>query len=151
MLELAGKADWEAVSRLSRQVHDQHVSWRPDLFQTCDVSLPEAEFLDAIDDRLLYVARLHDQIVGYVHLNMVTMAGPRCVPRKVMILDSICVDRDFRGQGIGRAMLTDVRALAKAFRCKEVVLTVFPENDGAVAFYQKCGFLIRSIKMDMKV
>ena len=53
-------------------------------------------------------------------------------------------------QGIGKAMISDVRALARAFGCREVILGVHPENDEAVGFYQKCGFAIRTINMDMK-
>jgi ribosomal protein S18 acetylase RimI-like enzyme len=45
-------------------------------------------------------------------------------------------------------MIADVRALAKVFGCTELILGVHPENDGAVVFYQKCGFRIRTINMD---
>ena len=66
-------------------------------------------------------------------------------------IEDVITDSDYRGQGIGRSMLTELRLLAKFFRCQEVILSVYPENDGAIAFYQKCGFFIRSINMDMKV
>ena len=68
-----------------------------------------------------------------------------------MKLDSICVDESARGQGIGKAIIADVRALARAFGCREMILGVHPENDDAVVFYQKCGFTIRTINMEMKV
>ena len=48
-------------------------------------------------------------------------------------------------------MMEDVRALARAFGCRDLQLGVYPQNDSAVAFYQKCGFTIRSIDMMMKV
>ena len=54
-------------------------------------------------------------------------------------------------RGIGKAMMEDIHALAKAFRCTDLQLGVYPQNDGAVAFYQKCGFTIRSIDMQRKV
>ena len=151
MLELARESDWEAVLRLSRQVHDLHLAWRPDLFQACEISLPKEEFLEAISRRMLYVARVDGRIAGYVHLDMVQREDPRNAARKEMIIQALCVDKASRGQGIGRAVLTDVRALAKAFRCQQITLGVYPQNDDAVAFYQKCGFYIRSIKMDCKV
>ena len=40
-----------------------------------------------------------------------------------------------------------VMELAKAFGCTDMQLGVYPQNDDAVAFYQKCGFTIRSIEM----
>ena len=151
MLELARASDWEAVHRLARQIHDLHVAWRPDLFCMTEEPFPQDMFQQAIADRLLYVAKIDGRVVGFVELDIYPVSGPRSVNRKVLSLESICVDEAFRGQGIGRAMIQDVRALAKAFRCREMVLGVYPENDGAVAFYQKCGFFIRSIKMDCKV
>ena len=44
-----------------------------------------------------------------------------------------------------------IRALARAFGCRDLQLGVYPQNDAAVAFYQKCGFTIRSIDMQRKV
>lgn len=151
MLELAREADWEAVRRLSVQIHDLHASWRPDLYFKTDEPLPKDAFLAAIANRMLYVAKIEQCVVGYVLLSIMEKGGPGVVEYKALRLDAICVDENARGQGIGRAMLTDVRALARAFGCRKVLLGVHPENDTAVAFYQKCGFLIRTINMDMKV
>ena len=151
MLELARPADWEAVNRLSRQIHDLHVSWRPDIYRSSEAPMPKDFFMEAIAQRMLYVAKVNEEVVGYVHLSMEKKDYAGVVPTQQMRLGTICVEESMRGQGIGRAMLTDVRALAKAFRCREILLSVHPENDGAVAFYQKCGFFIRTIGMDMKV
>ena len=151
MLELAREADWEDVNRLSVQIHDLHVHWRPDIYYQCEAPFPKEAFLEGIRDRLVYVAKIGETVLGYVVLSMMTKGGPGTVEKKVMRLDSICVDEDYRGHGIGRAMVEDVRALAKAFRCRELILGVHPENDAAVGFYQKCGFRIRTINMDMTV
>ena len=44
-------------------------------------------------------------------------------------------------------MMADIRALAKAFRCNNLQLGVYPQNDGAIRFYERNGFMIRSIDM----
>ena len=151
MLELARETDWEAIKRLSVQIHDLHAQWRPDLYLHSDEPYAREAFLEDIRNRLVYTARLGDTVAGYVVLSVLEKSGPGVVPKKVMRLDSICVDEPFRGHGIGKVMVADVRALAKAFRCRELMLGVHPENDSAVAFYQKCGFMIRTINMDMRV
>lgn len=151
MLELATVSDFEAVKRLSLQVHDLHAAWRPDIFCSCQEPYPKDKFLADIQNRLVYVAKLQGIPVGYVALSLRQKDGPGIVSKKQMILDSICVEEGLRGQGIGKQMVLEVRALARAFRCQEVLLGVHPENDMAVGFYQKCGFRIRSIQMDMKV
>ena len=151
MLELAREGDWESVKRLSVQIHDLHATWRPDIYYSIDEPLPKETFLKAINDRLLYVAKLDTRVVGYVMLSRMDRGGPGAVCYQAMRLDSICVDEALRGHGIGKAMIRDVCALAKAFGCRELMLGVHPENDDAVAFYQKCGFRIRTINMDMKL
>lgn len=151
MLELARESDWESVRRLSVQIHDLHAHWRPDIYYRCEEPYPREKFLQDISNRTVYVAKVSQTAVGYVTLSIQKKGGPGIVEKKQMRLDSICVDEMLRGQGIGKAMVADVRALAKAFGCGEVILGVHPENDAAVGFYQKCGFRIRSINMDMKL
>lgn len=151
MLELARASDWEAVHRLSVQIHDLHAAWRPDIYCHSDEPLPKAVFLQSIAERMLYVAKIQGQVAGYVLLSIQQRGGPGQLEYKALRLDAICVEETVRGQGIGKAMVTDVRALAKAFGCREMLLGVHPENDSAVGFYHKCGFRIRTINMDCKV
>jgi len=47
-------------------------------------------------------------------------------------------------------MMEEVRILAKAFGCTDMQLGVYPQNDAAVSFYQKCGFMIQNINMQRK-
>ena len=151
MLELAKESDWEQVRRLSVQIHDLHAQWRPDIYFHCDEPYPREKFLEDIRSKLVYVAKLQQNVAGYVVLSFIHKGGAGTVPVKQMRLESICVDDAVRGHGIGKAMMTDVRALAKAFGCRELILGVHPENDGAVSFFQKCGFAIRTINMQCNV
>ncbi len=151
MLELARECEWEAVKRLSVQIHDLHADWRPDLYCHTEEPYPKQQFLEDIQNRMVYTAKLHGQVVGYVVLSLGRKSGPGVVPCKLLRLDCICVEKALRGQGIGKQMVADARALAKAFGCRQLLLGVHPENDYAVAFYQKCGFLIRTIHMDMNI
>lgn len=151
MLELAQLSDREAVNTLARQVHALHVQWRPDIYEMVDELYPEERVREGIAARELYVAKLAGRVVGYVSLKFKDYNHPGLVTRKVMVIDEICVEQSLRGQGIGKAMMEDVHALAKAFRCTDLQLGVYPQNDDAVGFYQKCGFTIRSIDMQKKV
>lgn len=151
MLELATLSDRESVNMLAREVHAMHVAWRPDLYEMVEELYPEERFLQAIADRQLYVAKVGGVVAGYVLLKTREYNWPGVVRRKVMLVDEICVNEICRGQGIGTQMMQEVRALAKAFRCTDMQLGVYPQNDEAVGFYQKCGFTIRSIEMQRKV
>jgi len=151
MLQLAREADWEDVKRLSVQVHDLHVQWRPDIYFHTEEPYPKETFLEDIRSRRVYVARLDGIVAGYVVLSVQQKGGSGVVQRKILQMNSICVEESIRGHGIGKIMVEDVRALARAFGCSQVILGVHPENDSAVGFYQKCGFCIRSIHMDMQL
>ena len=151
MLELAVLSDRNAVEALARQVHELHVAWRPDIYEMPSEIFYEQRYLAHIRGRELYVARVKGAVIGYVLLQIRVYDRPGIVRRKVMVIDEICVAEQCRGCGIGKQMMLEVRALAKAFGCTDMQLGVYPQNDAAVAFYQKCGFTIQSIDMQRKV
>lgn len=151
MLELATPADRPAVNALAREVHEMHVAWRPDIYEMVEELYTEERFNEAVTARQLYVAKLNGIVAGYVLIKIRDYDWPGVVRRKVMVVDEICVEKAFRGHGIGTRMMEEVHALARAFGCTDMQLGVYPQNDDAVGFYQKCGFTIRSIDMQRKV
>ena len=151
MLELATKNDRSAVNRLARQVHEMHVQWRPDLYQMPEELFPEELYSELLKNRELYVAKLDGAVIGFALLKMRVSEGVGKVTRKIMLVDQLCVDGVLRNHGIGTQMMEEVRVLARAFGCTDLQLGVYPQNDAAVSFYQKCGFMIRSIDMQRKV
>lgn len=151
MLELATPADREAVERLARQVHERHVAWRPDIFRMPGELYPEERFLAAIKERQIYVAKVGGVVAGYAAVQIRDTQNPLLAKRRVMLLEEICVDEFCRNQGIGSQMMAEIRVLAKAFGCTDLQLGVYPQNDEAVAFYQKNGLMIQNITMQMKL
>ena len=151
MLELATKHDRSDVNRLARQVHEMHVQWRPDLYTMPEELFPEALYGELLKNRELYVAKLDGTVIGFALLKMRVSEGVGKVTRKIMLIDQVCVDEALRNHGIGTQMMEEVRILARAFGCTDLQLGVYPQNDAAVSFYQKCGFMIRSIDMQRKV
>jgi len=151
MLELARLSDRESINAMAREVHAMHVAWRPDIYDMPEELYPAQRIAEGIRNRCLYVAKIDGLIVGYVSLRVREMAGPGLVSRKIMLVEELCVEEAVRNQGIGSEIMAEVRILAKAFGCTDLQLSVYPQNDAAVAFYQKCGFMIQSISMQRKV
>lgn len=151
MLELARESDFEEFSRLDAQGHALHVTWRPDIYCPCEGAFPKDYFLECIHQRRVFMAKVQGTVVGYVLFRIWQTGGSGNVPRKILDLDSIVVDQAARGQGFGTQMMAELRVLAKAFGCTDLQLSVYPQNDAAVDFYQKCGFTIRNINMQRKV
>ena len=151
MLQLAVDTDREAVNELARQVHSLHVRWRPDLFEPAQELYPPERFREAVAKRQLYVAKIDGLTVGYALLLIQEWAEPGLVKRRILVIEELCVHEACRGQGVGTEMMADIRALARAFGCTDLQLGVYPENESAAAFYQKCGFRIRCVDMHRKV
>ena len=151
MLQLASPADRAGVERLAQQIHELHVQWRPDLYESVPELYSEQRYLDAVRSRSLYIAKIEDTIIGYCLLSISNMESVGRVHRRVMRIKEFCVEEALRGQGFGKDMMEDVHALAAAFRCTDLQLGVYPQNDDAVGFFQKCGLTIRSIEMQRKV
>ena len=151
MLQLARPEDRAAIEVLAQQVHGMHVRWRPDIYASVDEMWTQERFEEAVAQRQLFVSKCNDTVVGYVLLKKRDYDMVGHVRRKVLVVDEICVDESCRNQGIGTEMMIGVRAIAKAFGCTDLQLGVYPQNNEALAFYQKCGFRIRSIDMQMKI
>lgn len=151
MLELARECDREAINRLARQVHQMHVDWRPDIYRMPEELFPQERYGALVQNRELYAAKVDGLVAGFVWVSQRTVESPELQKRKLMLINQICVDESVRGHGIGTQMMTELRALAKAFGCTDLLLSVYPQNDAAVSFYQKCGFLIQNIHMQQKV
>lgn len=151
MLQLARPVDREQVECIAKEVHALHVSWRPDIYEMPDELYSAERFARVIAEKQLYVAKDREQVLGYVLLKMRGYDWPGVVRRKVMIVDELAVREEIRNKGIGSAIMDDVKVLARAFGCTDLQLGVYPQNDAAVAFYQKNGLMIRSIDMQMKL
>ncbi len=151
MLELARPEDRRTINTICKQCHELHVQWRPDIYQMDEELYDEEWFLEGLKEKQIYVAKLHGVIVGYIRYRIHNIDNPGSVKRKLFLLDEFAVEESCRGQGIGSMMMEDVFALAKAFGCTDMQLSVYPQNEAAVAFYQKFGFTIRNINMQRKV
>ena len=151
MLELARPEDRAGIEILAQQIHRLHVQWRPDIYAPADELWPQERFDTSVADRLLFTGKIEEKVVGYVLLKIRDYDMVGHTRRKVLLVDEICVDEHLRNQGIGTEMMIEVRAIARAFGCTDLQLGVYPQNNEALAFYQKCGFRIRSIDMQMKI
>jgi ribosomal protein S18 acetylase RimI-like enzyme len=50
------------------------------------------------------------------------------------------VDADWRGRGVGSALMSEALRWAHANRVEKLTLSVYPHNTRAIALYRKFGF-----------
>jgi GNAT superfamily N-acetyltransferase len=108
-------------SSLSNQHDRVHLLAHPDALELSDTSVREGR------TRVAVVAG--GRIVGFATF----------LPRQDSIeLDDLFVDPDWMGQGIGRALVTDMVAIARTRGVQRIEVTANPH---ALGFYEKAGFV----------
>lgn len=146
ILELADPKDREAVNTLASQVHELHVGWQPEYYEHTDILYDEVRFQDALDKRMLYVAKLGGRIVGYVTLPVMEIFHTGSKSMKTMKLEEICVSDAYRHRGIGRQIMEDVKTIAKELGCTDIRLTCAPQNAAAIGLYESVGMEIKNLQ-----
>jgi N-acetylglutamate synthase-like GNAT family acetyltransferase len=93
------------------------------------------ERLRIVGDRLV-VAELDGRVVGLAQLHVSpTMA----LERPAAKIDGLVVDESCRGRGIGRALVEEMEAEARARGCSLLYLTTATRRQDAHEFYRSVG------------
>jgi len=150
-IELPKLDEFRKVNKLAKQVHELHVNWRPDLFLSVDEVISKENFEEMIKDEEIFIAKIQDEIAGYITFNIKEKSNPSMRYRKQLQIEAICVDEKARGKGIGTALLEYVKKHGKENGCTDMYLTVNEENEQAIKVYEKFGFKIKSIAYSMQI
>lgn len=143
--------DFKRVNELAKQVHELHVNWNSDLFLSVDEVLQKDYFEVLIQNKEIFIAKLNNEIVGYVILSIREKENPSMRYRKQLNIEAICVDENCRGNGIGTLLLEYIKNIGKEQGCTDMYLTVNQENKNAIKVYEKFGFKVKNIAYMMKI
>ncbi len=150
-IEIPKIEDFKKVNELAKQVHELHVNWRPDLFLSVDEVISKECFEEMIQVKEIFVAKIQDEIVGYITFNIKEKNNPSIRYRKQLQIEAICVDEKNRGKGIGTELLKYVKKFGKENNCTDIYLTVNEENENAIKVYEEFGFKVKSIAYSMQI
>ena len=143
--------DKENVLELLNQVLEIHYQIRPDIFMPGKTKYTEEMLLDMFkdDNNPIYVAREDGEVLGYAFCELREVPfSTTMVPHKSLFIDDLCVDKNIRSKGVGKALFDYVKQEAKKMGCYEVTLNVWEGNDAAIAFYKKMGMQIKEYQME---
>lgn len=150
-IEIPQIEDFNRVNELAKQVHKLHVNWRPDLFLSVDEVIVKENFKEMIQANEIFVAKIQDEILGYITINIKEKNNHSMRYRKQLQIEAICVDEKSRGKGIGTELLKCVRKFGKENNCTDLYLTVNKENKNALKVYEEFGFKVKSIAYSMQI
>ncbi|MBM7693344.1 phosphinothricin acetyltransferase [Peribacillus deserti] len=84
------------------------------------------------------VAECDQKVVGWASLNVF---NARAAYNGVADL-SVYIQREYRGKGIGRRLLTSIETLAKENGFHKIVLSTFPFNELGQSLYKRMGYRV---------
>ena len=148
-IRTAKKVDYESVIKIMSQVQDMHVEWCPDVYKPNDNLIPEDVFEKIIENGTFYVAEANDMVVGVLEIVFRHIESPSHVTRDIIFIDTMAIDKNFRGMGIGHQMFDFLKVIKQEKGLDGIELQVNAKNRAAYEMYQKCGFTEKSINMEL--
>ena len=141
--------DYPAVRRIFLQVQAMHVAWRPDIYKPNDDLLPEAVFRKIVEGNTFYVAETNGTVVGILELVFRHIESPAHVTRNIVFIDSMAVDKAYRGMGIGHLFFEKVKEIKEQNHLDGIELQVNAKNKAAHEMYTRYGFTEKSVNMEL--
>ena len=137
----ANEADSAAISLLRTRAN-KHLAERYGLRPSC---VTERSVLRAIATSRVLVAHARGVIVATLRLATkkpwaIDLAYFTTVPHALYLHD-MAVEPSRQGKGLGRAMLQEAKAQARAWPSQAIRLDAYDGLHGAGGFYARCGFV----------
>lgn len=139
------------INNLAKQVHKLHVNWNSDIFLDVEQVIPIERLEKLLETESIYIARLENKIVGYIIIDIKEKDNGLMRYRKILSIDTLCIDEKFRRQGIGTKMLEFAKRLGKEKNCTDMHLNVNPNNKNAIKVYENFGMKVNNISYMMKL
>ncbi|MEN6356370.1 MAG: GNAT family N-acetyltransferase [Armatimonadota bacterium] len=147
--------DFDQLSEVFRELDHLHADALPQVFYRLDEQVRSRESIEnAIesDNLIILVAECNGQIVGLINAaNRESPAFPGMVRRKYTWIENIGIKSEFRGMGIGRALMKCVEDWSLELGCDRCELNVWEFNTGAIDFYEELGYEPASRRMWKKL
>lgn len=139
MIRRAELKDIDKILDLLKQVCLVHHNGRPDIFNIgTKYNYDELKELIYDDNNPIFV---YDDggVLGYAFCNIIENNGHVLTNIKTLYIDDLCVDKNARGKGIGKALYQYVKEFAKENKIYNITLNVWDCNPNAKKFYESLG------------
>lgn len=121
-----------------------HYNGRPDVFSIkTDGELKES-LLNELN-KLTFLVIEDPSIKGYIAYHIKDKHD------KILWVDQLIIDENFRHQGYGKMLMDKVIGIAKEENCKRVELDVWSFNNNAIDMYEHIGFSEQRVMLEIKI
>jgi len=91
-------------------------------------------------DSAFYFIYYNNELTGYLKIN-INEAQTESNGADFLEVEKIYIRTDFKGKGIGTALIQKATELASKYRKNKIWLGVWEQNFAAIAFYERLGFV----------
>jgi ribosomal protein S18 acetylase RimI-like enzyme len=150
-VRLAKPDDGNTIACLTASIQQLHNSAMPDLFRPPHAGLFPLEKLSALlkdSSRIVAVAETDGEIAGHIYGEVMRPAASEFRnPETSIYVHQIGVREDYRGRGIGTALLGFMEERATAIGASSIGLDYWAFNARARSFFEARGFSTLQVKM----
>lgn len=149
-LRRADLDDVGALVALSVAIQGLHHQHQPTVFLPADPEASEAGLRKWLgeDGELCWLAERGGRALGYLTAREARQAGDRLVRElRAFHVSQVVVDPEFRGRGVGRALMEAALAHAREEGFETAQLNVWAFNATAAAFFASFGFAPANTRM----
>lgn len=152
-IEKAKQENYDEINIIAKEVHDLHISFRPDIFKFCEKPIKHDYFNSLLENSGLYVAKENEITIGYVIIKRKdnSYSDDFYLANKTLLIEVLGIKSEYIHKGVGTEIMNFIIKLARKENYTDIELTVSPENARAIKFYEKLGMRVKNIKYQMKV
>ena len=154
MIRRANIVDIPHLMVLLHQVDMVHHDLRPDLFKPYTTKYDEQELEALLDDesKPIFVCVDDGMVLGHAFCMTTEVRSDKLLQDiKTLYIDDICVDEQFRGRHVGKALYEHVRDYALSIGCNNMTLNVWEGNLPAESFYRNMGMKVQKTTMEIRL
>lgn len=148
---MAENKDYDVISRLAYEIFEVHLYRRLDIYHDgtpWSKNLYES-FIDNTNEWILLCEDDNGQAMGMCHYKLLDMPeGPITNKRKVIFIEDLCVEKNYRGKGIGKLIVDKVEKHSRELKVDALELNVWSVNTEGEKFYEKLGLKPKSVRME---
>lgn len=130
--------DFEPVHRLLEQLMPASLDLRQNIWSR----------MLARQDYAAWIAEIDGRPAGFIDLYVFPDIGHG---RNIALINNLVVDEAFRRRGLGEALLSETVAHCRTHDVIELHLWTDFDNTRALALYEHCGFIRRSLLMELEL
>ncbi len=142
-IEIVQTKNASLLAKLNEDVQRLHHDIEPDIFKPYDHEQMTELFEKALlsDEVTAFVANVDDVPAGYMMLaHKVSDANGFKYRTETLHIDQICVEKSFKGKGVGKCLVDYAKEIARLKGIKRLEMNYWTKNTNSGEFFRSQGF-----------